>query len=352
MENTAVRFSAKEKEFQNSIFGLYFIVKISILLAVVFSLVIFGEKIFIFMHKESIIKYLPFLIAGLIGESLFFINDTYLQAMQKFKLRSLINISRFVMAVSFIGILLLTKSLDLKYVFLVYLIPIFFSLLFIGKYVRFIKGFFSERLHLDLLKEVFNYQKWMLILSIANNILGRIDFFMLSFWVSFAQIGIYNAAFQLTSIVSFLPYVLGKVMLPKMAEQSSQETFNLVKKMIKPVLVLTFIMLALIPLSGPVVVGLLGDKYTPSIVILQILLLAFIFSFVILPFEQSLYSLGKPKLIALSKYFQLIIIVILNILTIPKYGILWAAINLSIARFITLAITAYLFFDLRRKYAA
>lgn len=348
MENTAVRFAAKEKKLTNNIFGLYFLAKSAILAFVILTLIFFGKQIFITVHKQEIIEYIPYLIIGFLGESLFFVNDTYLQAIQKFKFRAGLNISRYLTCLIYIAILYFHKLVLLKYAFYMYFIPLGFSLFFVTKYIEFIKSYFSKKLDKALLSEIFDYEKWMFNLSIGTNILGRIDFFMLSFWVSYNQIGIYNAAFQLCSIVSFLPYVFGKVMLPKMSELNENEIFHLTKKILKPLLGLTIIMLCIIPLTDIFVPLLLGDKYIQSILVLKILLVSVIISLISTPLEQAFYSLGKPKLITIGRYMQIFIIFILNILTIPKYGIVSAAINVLCAKIIFLVVMIFLFVEQKK----
>jgi O-antigen/teichoic acid export membrane protein len=343
MENTAVRFSNREKATKNSIFGLYFLTKFIILSVVTLTLIFFGRAIFITIHKEELLIYLPYLIVGIIGESLLFINDTYLQAVQQYVLRATINVSRYVIGLSYIIILYFKKLLLLKYVFLVYFIPLGISSLFFFKYINFLKTFFNQKLDKALFLEIVNYERWMMNSSIGTNILGRIDFLMLSFWVGYAQIGIYNAAFQLTSIVSFLPYVFGKVILPKMSGLSPEDACGFTKKLFKPVAAISLIIVCFIPLAAFVIPLVFGDEYRASIVILQVLLFAFAIAFLTFPFEQALYSLGKPKIIALGKYLQIVIIVTLNILTIPRFGMLWAAINVVIGRLFLAVMLATLF---------
>ncbi|EKE04300.1 MAG: hypothetical protein ACD_20C00087G0005 [uncultured bacterium] len=350
MENTAVRFSNKEKQEKNSIFGLYFLVKSIILTTAIFTLILFGENIFIALNKGDIIEYIPYLIIGLAGESLLFVNDTYLQAMQQFKLRAVINTSRYIISLMYISILAFNNLLMLKYVFYMYLIPLGISLFFLPRYISFLTSFFKQKLRRNLLIEIFNYEKWMLNICVSGNVLSRIDFFMLSFWVNYSLLGIYNAAFQLSSFVSFLPYIFGKVMLPKVSNLKNDKIFNFTRKTIPPVLVLSFLIILFIPITGIIVPLLFGNEYIASVPILQILLLAFTIAFITVPFEQALYSLGKPKFIAAGKYLQILIIVILNIIMIPKFGILWAAINVAIGRLIMAVILIFLFIQEERAY--
>lgn len=349
MENTVVRFSSRDKDVRNNIFGLYFIVKMIILISVILAIFFWGETTFIAINKQEIIEYIPYLSIAITGESLFFINDTYLQSVQKFKLRALINISRYMTCLSYITILLLNKMIMLKYVFYIYFIPLCISLIFLPKYIEFLKVFFQQKIKKILLLEIWDYEKWILNAAIGANILNKLDFFMLSFWVNYSQIGIYNAAIQLTSIVSFLPYSLGKVMLPKMSELKGEEIFVKAKQIIKPIIILALCTLCLIPLANWIVPLCFGSQYTESIAVLQILLVAFILLFMTMPLEQAFFALGKPQFITVVKYLQILILIVLNILFIPKYGVIAAAFNVLIIRIFSFIVNIFLFIEEEKK---
>lgn len=344
MENTAVRFANKKSETRNSIFGLYLFVKMLILFGIILVLMLFGGQFFALIHKSELTKYIPFLIIGILGESLFFVNDTYLQAVQKFTLRAYLNICKYSLSLIFIVILFLEKLLYLKYVFCMYFIPLGITILFIPKYIEFLKNYFSKNLPTEMLKEIFNYEKWMFVLSIGTNTLQKIDFFMISYWVSYIQIGIYNAAIQLAAVVSFLPYVFGKVLLPKLAEMENPEICSFIKKSDKILILACIVMTLCIPLTDFVVSVLLGEQYVLSIPVLKILLFAFILTFYVAPTEQALYALGLPKIITQGRYIQLFTLIGLNFLMIPKFGIVGSAFSVLMIRIL------YLFFVVTRFY--
>lgn len=325
MENTAVRFAARDKDKKQAIFGLYLAVKLSLLLLLVLFFIFFGEWFFSLMHKDAIKEYIPFLIMGLIGESLFFVNDTYLQANQHFKLRALINISRFTVALLIIAGLFAGNMVALQSVFYLYAVPLLFSALFLEKYYSFLKAYLAKALEAPLLREIFHYEKWMFVYSVAYNLLGRLDFFMLGFWVGFQQLGIYNAAYQLSSIVSFLPMALGKVLLPALSELDHDEIFHKTRKMVRVINLICLVAALTVPLTYWIVPLLLGKEYVEAISILQILLIAFIITLLSMPYEQSLYSLGQPKVLSIGRYSQLIMIIALNLLILPFAGSLYGA---------------------------
>lgn len=350
MENTAIRFANRDKEKTNPVFGLYFIAKSTVLILFILAVIFGGKDILELMHKPDLIKYLPFFILGFLGESLFFVNDTYLQCVQKFKLRAAINIIRYVTMFSFILILVLNKIILLKYVMFAFIIPIIFSLFFVPRYWTFVSSFFKEKLSKKLMLEMFHYEKWMFVLASINGLLGKVDIYMLSFWATYAQLGIYSAAYNLLSIVSFLPYVFGKVMLPKMAETKREELFDMTIRIVKPILAISFLSLIIIPIFPFLVPILFGHKYDSSVAVVQALTIATLISFIVLPFEQSMYPLGKPKYTSALKFAQLILNIILNFIFIPKYGMIWAAINLLIARLLYGILLIKVFYNEKRKF--
>lgn len=325
MENTAVRFASRDKDKTQRIFGLYLSVKLGILLVLVLFLLLGHDWLFSALNKPEMSRFIPFLLIGLLGESLFFVNDTYLQANQQFQMRAALNVARFATSLGVIVFLATSQQLFLDVAMYVYCVPLMFSLAFLGKYYTFLKAFWTEALHPQLLSEIFQYEKWMFTYSIANNLLGRLDFFMLGLWVSFEQLGIYNAAVQLCAIVSFLPMVLGKVLLPTLSELNQTQIFRTTGKMIRGTNLMSLVALMIIPLSIWLVPLLLGHEYADSVMVLQILALAFIAGLVSMPYEQALYSLGKPDVLCGCRYFQLLLIVVLNVLLIPIFGIYGAA---------------------------
>lgn len=350
MENTAIRFANRDKEKTNPVFGLYFITKSAVILIFILAVIFGGKNILEVMHKPELIKYLPFFILGFIGESLFFVNDTYLQCIQKFKLRAAINIIRYITMFSFIMALVLKKILLLKYVMFAFIIPIIFSLFFAPRYWTFISSFFKVRLSKKLMLEMFHYEKWMFVLASVNGLLGKVDIYMLSFWATYVQLGIYSAAYNLLSIVSFLPYVFGKVMLPKMAETKREELFDMTIRIVKPILAISLLSLIIIPIFPFLVPILFGHKYDSSVPVVQALTIATLISFILLPFEQSMYPLGKPKYTSAIKFAQLIFNIILNYIFIPRYGMIWAAINLGIARLFYGILLIKVFYNEKAKF--
>lgn len=349
MENTAIRFFNQNKDLKNNIFGLYFCVKSCILIFMTLMFIIFGKLLLEGIHKQEIIQYIPYFLVIFVGESLFFVNDTYLQAIQKFNHRAIINVSRRVLALFLLLMFFIKKTIYIKYIMLINFLSVVFVLIFIKRYIIFFTTFVQERVPVGLLKEIFHYQKWMIFLSIVNGILTTIDINMLSIWIDYKQLGIYAAAYNLLAVVSFLPLIFGKVILPKMTEIKGNAVFDITLKMTKMIIAISFFVLMFLPLFKFVVPIVFGMKYIQSVIILQILSIATLISFISIPVEICMYNVGKPKFIVIFKYFQLALIVILNVLTIPRYGMTFAAVNLVIARAFYALVLFRIFFKLKMK---
>lgn len=233
MENTAVRFSSKYKKLKNHIFGIYVTVLFLIMLISIAFFTIFHRQYLILNNKQELNVFFGIVMISLFGEAFIYVNDTYLQAVQKFKFRAAINVSRYILTLAYIVFLVFNNRLNLYFATFIFYIPMLMTLFFSRRYITFIKSIIGYTFDRDLLKNIFNYQMWMVFMSMANNIISRLDIIMLSFWVGYKEIGTYNAAFQLTAVVSFLPYVLGKVLLPKFAEKNQKEVCSIVIKSMK-----------------------------------------------------------------------------------------------------------------------
>lgn len=350
MDNTVIRFSSKEKKYDKSIFGLYFVTKIALSLVIVGIFLLFANHIFTAIDKVEIIKFIPIMLIGALGEYFLLINDAYFQSIQRFGLRAIVNISRWFIALLFIIILYLTGNLILDYVLYIYFIPVIVCLIFSFNYYSFLKGFFSLKIPVKIIKEIIQYELWMFFVSIANTLLIRIDIIMLSIWVSFSKIGIYNAAFQLCNVVALLPLALERVMLPKLSELEKPEIFEFSNKAMKIIALGAILIFCVIPFLGFLPVILYGKDYVEAGLILQILLVCTTISFLILPIDQAFFALGKPRYNAISKYSQLFLVIIACFITIPHLGYIWAAISVLIGRIIYALLMSSLYFKEYHKF--
>lgn len=344
-ENTAIRFSGKKSiEEKKALFGLYLVSKLFILLLLSLVLFFLGDKIFMILDKKEIIKFIPYLLLGIIGEGLFFINDTFLQSNGQFKKRALINLSRFVLTCLITATFLYFEIDNLDHIVIIFLIPLIYSIFFFKYYYQFFKALIKIGLH-DI-REILSYTKWMVLVSIPNNILGRIDFFLISIWATYSQLGIYNFGYQLSAMVAIIPYALGKVLLPHMSHYSSHQLFEETDRIIRKVKKISIAVSVFSVIAINVFKLFIQGDYLNSMSVLTFMALTAIMTFVSIPVEQAIYVIGKPNLILYSKLVQILLILVFSF--IPQ--LLQSIVAMSLLILITKIIYSYILYKIYRKY--
>jgi O-antigen/teichoic acid export membrane protein len=114
------------------------------------------------------------------------------------------------------------------------------------------------------------------------------------------------------------------------------------EKYVKKMLFFSITISILTVMSSDLIVYIFGSKYEESLNILYILLVAFVLISVFSIYGNLLISNGFSKEYMISMFMACFINFILNIIFIPKYGIIAAAITTAVSSVITF-ITTYNF---------
>lgn len=132
---------------------------------------------------------------------------------------------------------------------------------------------FSKSTFYDLLG--FGYK--MLINNLVERVYRRIYLLLIGKFFNAATLGFYTRADQFKNIISEqLTSTIQRVSLPILAENQENNNFNKIfKKLVKhSFLISSFLMLGLIVIAKPMILLLLGEKWSQSIPYLQIIALA------------------------------------------------------------------------------
>jgi O-antigen/teichoic acid export membrane protein len=346
MENTAVRFSGKYPNLKNSIFGLYALLKILVIVLLGGVMMLWPSLMGRLLQKPEISRYLLIILAGVCGEALLFVLTTYWQAAESFLLRAVVHAGvyffRFILLVS---IIFITGENIPALVWAFALASAPFILPFTGKFVVFIKKLLNKPPPATVLREMASYEKWMFIGSISINLMTRLDFFVVTYFLSFKEMGLYNSAFQLTAILSVIPFVFGKVFLPKVSKFTKTAEINrYLKKAGLFGLLITAVAGGIGLISQPLILLSFGREFSESIAIFRILLVAFVFSSWIDILGLVFYALEKPKILVIGKYLQLAAFIISAIFLMPYFGATGAAISRAVASVLCLVFSTALLF--------
>jgi O-antigen/teichoic acid export membrane protein len=167
---------------------------------------------------------------------------------------------------------------------------------------------------------------------------GRVDNFILANLASSVAVGFYSAAFRLFSPLQFLVGSLATVFAPRFASFSNKEQAKIyLKKTILLAITLTSLLLLAYPLAPFIIRTLFGDDFLPSVPSLRILLFGFSIFSLQTPFiSVIMYYFSKPKVFALISLVQLILIITLNLLFIPRLAQVGAALAFLVTQIIIL----------------
>lgn len=193
-------------------------------------------------------------------------------------------------------------------------------------------------------KKHFNAIAIFFAMSCATTIYTHLDTVMLGFIKSDAEVGYYNAAIRIKTILVSIVTSLGTVLLPRVSyyvEHGLLEEFRRISKK-----VLTFVFLFASPLmvyfilfAKEGIYFLSGNAYTRAIIPMQIIMPTLLFIGItnILGI-QILVPLGLEKIVLYSEIAGAVTDLILNMILIPKFASAGAAVGTVAAEAVVLMV--------------
>jgi O-antigen/teichoic acid export membrane protein len=174
---------------------------------------------------------------------------------------------------------------------------------------------------------------WPLFLIAVFSTLNRwFDVLMLGWLGKSSTAGIYDINFSIASYIGFLVEIVAFMFLPVISELNGQRSIERIKE------IYTTATRWMITLSLPILAGaiifteelitlLFGANYLPGATALTVLALGFFYKVAKGPSEAMLISMGEPKKYLLGAGATTFLIAALNLLLIPQYGMLGAAVS-------------------------
>lgn len=226
-----------------------------------------------------------------------------------------------------------------------------------------ISGFYFVKLQFVLVKRttgdfrsLISFSSYLGIARSLTAIAGRLDVLMLFALLTAVsapeEAGIYAGAVRFIAPYPLFAGSFSTVIAPRIASFSNNHDLNLfLKKVILATLGLIASVFIFIVIAKPFLYLFLGAKSAPSVPVLQLLLVSQIFFVASIPaVTLAIYYLKKPYILTVNSIVQVIIVIIGNLLFIPKYGRYGPAISLIFAFGITLVFTSILsYFYLKKE---
>lgn len=197
------------------------------------------------------------------------------------------------------------------------------------------KFLFLNKKDNELTRKILKFSKWIFISGICVSFLDQSGVYFITYFLNSAEAGYYSVANQLSIGIQLMIYSLLLVLIPRVSKYSSKlQIHNYIKRSLKVTIPLSLISIVLVLSFSPVIINILfGSEYIKSIVIFQILSVAFLLLLITLPISLILiYALNKPHYAAIINFLQVITILILYPFIIPRHGVIGMVISFGIIK--------------------
>lgn len=181
--------------------------------------------------------------------------------------------------------------------------------------------------------------------ALAVTIYVNSDITLLGIYKSDIDVGVYSVAAKIYNIIKQVLNAIIVVIIPRVAYYLGKKDFYKYNKLLNTTLnVLVFLIIPAIfgmyALAKEIVLVVGGDDYALAEVPLQVLCIALCFSVLACFFSNAILIVNKlEKFALLATLISAVVNVLLNVLFIPKWGIVGASITTAIAEFIVLTIS-------------
>jgi len=231
-----------------------------------------------------------------------------------------------------LGTTFLYLKFPLIYLIAAFTIPSFLNVLY-SSIVLYKK--YKIRLQAKLDKQVLRFMALVAIPFAFTAIFGRvysyIDSILLSKLAGDIAVGWYSIPYKITYAFQFMPLALVAALYPKFSEYFITDKKRLAfvfERAIKYLMVIVFpITIGIGILSRDIILSLYTAEYMNSILPLQILLAGLVFSYVSFPIGAFLNACNRQVTQTVIVFFVMVINIILNLILIPRIGVVGAAIS-------------------------
>jgi O-antigen/teichoic acid export membrane protein len=190
--------------------------------------------------------------------------------------------------------------------------------------------------------DLFHVSKWIALSALANSFLGQADVLMTRSMAGVEELARLAGGQKLSGMMPILSTSITTVMLPKVASMAGKKELNFFfRKVFLFTLPIGLALFCFLPLSKYVIPFILGEKYIASIEVFNIYMIGHVIGLMVSPHSIVLYKLNKENYLALMNLVQLVLTIACNLILIPEYGAVGAAISFILTKVIAVIMIYY-----------
>lgn len=197
------------------------------------------------------------------------------------------------------------------------------------------RNFSTELNHHFSLKRILNISYPMMFSDSFALLLGWINIFLLGYYISEADVGIYDSAERLTALTNIVLLAVNSIAAPKFAEEFANKNMDqlkiITKKSTKLIFFSSLPFMIMFLIFGEFFLSLFGPEFTVGYWALFYLCIGKFVSSVAGSVGYLLQMTGNQKTFQNVIFLALLINLILSIILIPSMGLMGAAISKCIA---------------------
>jgi len=293
------------------------------------------------IHVYHEIELIPVLRLAIVAGSIFNFGNIIISILRTLRKFVFVAILQPLIVVSNVIIIFFLFNFNLRevnYVFWTFiLVPIiiYFGFIFSIPFKKIIKAEYRIKI---VISNLINITKWMFFVRLIEGIANRIDVLMIRYYLSDAQVGLYYAAYKILAIFFVVSSSISVVLLPYISIWYSNNPKSLKRVALKiinyssfaafPIFVLFFI-------NSDLIISIIyNNEFSYSAEVLKYILPTGLFAILMSATGHLIMNYINVKFLGLVSILAFISNVILNLIFIPKYGILGAAVATSASYFL------------------
>jgi O-antigen/teichoic acid export membrane protein len=197
-------------------------------------------------------------------------------------------------------------------------------------------GFRKGAIPYKVIKSLVGYGSLYALAFLMTKLNHKIDILILKKMCDIAEVGYYSLAANVAETIWEIPIAIGLVLMTRSANHSDQKvvTGEVCSSLRISLLVVLLVALILYLMAPPLVTILFGERYSDSIPIIRTILPGILFFVILKILNSQFVGTGKPQLTMIALIPGLVINVFLNLLFIPSYKGIGAAMATNLSYFI------------------
>lgn len=244
-----------------------------------------------------------------------------------------------------VSALFFDKNLNIELALVANVISCFLSVIYgLGRELKSVRPIFPRA----QMKQIFHFAKWIALSRAFSVMISRVDILLLNLLSGGFQAGIFSAASRIALLFALLVSSIGSVVAPRFSAFTSKEDIKrYLKKVSLMVGGISLLMIFSVIIADPLVRIIFGEKYLASIPVFRALTIAMIpFLLSVVTSQPLIYSFNQPKFFSYLTIIQVITIVGLDLLLIPRFQALGPTISLGIANTLVVILSGWKLYSL------